>query len=63
MRLRSRTPTADDVESHEVLMQKESDKFQGGLVVTLGDILKFSLFFFICVLISLLVGGWLLGYF
>jgi len=63
MRLRSRTLTADNVESRTLLLKEDSGKFQGGIVVTLGDILKFALFFFICFLISLLVGGWLLGFF
>ena len=62
MSLRSRTSTADDVESHDVLLQTEPEKFQGRVVVTLGDILKFVLFFFVCFLISFLVGGWLLGF-
>jgi hypothetical protein len=56
MRLRSRTSTAD------VILQTEPEKVQGRIVVTLGDILKFVLFFFVCFSISFLVGGWLLGF-
>lgn len=57
----SRTSTANDVESHDMLPQTESKKAPGRIVVTLGDILKFALFFFVF-LISFLVGGWLLGF-
>jgi hypothetical protein len=62
MSLRSRTLTADDLESRDVLLQTEPEKGQGRIVVTLGDILKFVLFFFACFLISFLVSGWLLGF-
>lgn len=62
MSSRSRTSTADDVESHNVLLPTEPEKVQGRIVVTLGDILKFALFFFVCFLISFLAGGWLLGF-
>ena len=63
MPLRDSTPTGNDVESRQVLLRKKSDAFQGDIVVTTGDILKFALFFAICFLISLLVVGWLLGSF
>ena len=62
MSLRSRTSTADDVESRHVVVETLPDEFQGGVVVTLEETLNFALFFFVCFLISFLVGGWLLGF-
>jgi hypothetical protein len=63
MSLRDHTQTGDNAESRDVLLRKNLDAVQGGIVVTLGDILKFALFFIICFLISLLASRWLLGYF
>jgi hypothetical protein len=62
MSLRSCTSTADHVESHDVLPQTQPKKAPGRIMVTLGDILKFALFFFACFLISFLIGGRLFGF-
>ncbi len=55
--------TDDNVGSPNLLLTKNSDAAQGTIVVTLGDILKFALFFIIFFLISILATGWILGYF
>lgn len=54
--------------SPNVLLTRNSDDAQGDIVVTLGGIFKFALFFIICLLISILVTGisimatgWVLG--
>jgi hypothetical protein len=54
--------------SPNVLLTRNSDGAQGDIVVTLGGIFKFALFFIICLLISILVTGisimatgWVLG--
>lgn len=54
--------------SPNVLLTRNSDGAQGDIVVTLGGIFKFALFFIICLLISILITGisimatgWVLG--
>ncbi|HEX9425378.1 MAG TPA: hypothetical protein VF899_19205 [Pyrinomonadaceae bacterium] len=59
--------TEINFESPNLLVTKNSDGAQGKTVVTLGGILKFALFFIICVLVSILtaiffmITGWVLG--
>jgi hypothetical protein len=60
--------TQINFESPKLLLTKNSDGAQGAIVVTLGGILKFALFFIICLLfsilvtgISIMVTGWVLG--
>jgi hypothetical protein len=55
--------TEDDVEARNVLQRNTPDAVQGNFVVTLGDILKFALFFIICFLIAIAAADWLLAYF
>ena len=63
MTLRNCTQTEDNVESRNVLLRSNSDAVRRTIVVTLGDILKFALFFIICFLISIAAIEWLLSYF
>ncbi len=60
--------TEINFKSPNLLLAKNSDGAQGTTVVTLGGILKFALFFIICLLISILAttnsvmaAGWVLG--
>ena len=54
--------TEDNVESPNLLMTKKSNAARGTIVVTLGDILKFALFFIICFPISIAATESLLSY-